>query len=412
MLGFTIQQVRVSYYEGSSVYGSAPYTDAAESAALMSQLAGAPVRLQFMRWDEHGWDNYGPAQMMDIRGGVDANGNIVATDSTIFGIPYYTTNPPEAMTGVSQTFNGTPQVFGTKGSFDTTNTGTQYNLKNRRVIGKSLPLQNNYFKVTFLRAPNAPQTTFGYEQMIDELAHAANMDPYEFRLQNVATLASDEANGLTALTWDRWKNVLVRVGQLANWQPKVAASNLGSGTIVTGRGIAFGSFAGTMVANVADIQVNKKTGKITPLEFFSAQDTGFTVYPGGIANQAEGSLVQGASRALFEEVAFNKSQVTSLDWVTYPIMRFADAPKITFDYVQRTDIPAVNTGTLQANGTTAPSTTVAASGVFASGSGEPPTASIGAAMANALFDATGVRLRSAPMTPARVRAALKAGGVI
>jgi CO/xanthine dehydrogenase Mo-binding subunit len=93
-------------------------------------------------------------------------------------------------------------------------------------------------------------------------------------------------------------------------------------------------------------------------------------------------------------------------------MRFADAPKITFDYVQRTDIPAVNTGTLQANGTTAPSTTVAASGVFASGSGEPPTASIGAAMANALFDATGVRLRSAPMTPARVRAALKAGGVI
>ena len=110
--------------------------------------------------------------------------------------------------------------------------------------------------------------------MIDELAHAANMDPYQFRLQNVATLASDEANGLTALTWDRWKNVLTRVAQLANWEPRVSASNLGSGKLVSGRGIAFGNFASTMVANVAVIQVNKQTGKIKPLQFYSAQDTG------------------------------------------------------------------------------------------------------------------------------------------
>jgi CO/xanthine dehydrogenase Mo-binding subunit len=357
-----------------------------------------------MRWDEHGWDNYGPAQMMDVRGGVDANGNIVATDVTSFGIPYYTTNPPEAMIGYTQ-------QFGPTAAPDTTNTGTQYNLKNRRVIGKSLPLENNYFKTIYLRAPLAPQTTFGYEQMIDELAHAANMDPYEFRLQNVASLASDEANGLVSLTWDRWKNVLMQAATMANWQPRVAASNLGSGNIVTGRGIALGSFAGTMVANVAEIQVNKKTGKITPLHFYSAQDTGLTVYPGGVENQAVGSLVQGASRALNEEVAFDKAQVTSLDWVSYPIMRFKDAPVIDFQFMQRTDIPAIQTGTLQANGTTAPTSTTAASGVYASGSGEPPTASIGAAMANALFDATGVRLRSAPMTPARVRAALKAAGV-
>jgi len=401
LLGLPADKVRVTYYEGSSVYGGAPYNDAAESAALMSQLAGAPVRLQFMRWDEHGWDNYGPAQMTDITGGVDAHGNLVATDATIFGIPYYTTLPPETMTGF------TKPVFSPSGSFDTTNTGTQYKLANRRVTGKSLPLENNYFKSTFLRAPNAPQTTFAYEQLIDELAHAANMDPYEFRLQNVATLASDEANGVTALTWDRWKNVLTRVGQLANWHPKVAASKLGSGNAVTGRGIALGSFAGTMVGIVADVEVNKRSGKIRPLHVYAAQDTGLTVYPGGIENQAVGSLIQGASRALFEEVAFDRSQVRSLDWATYPIMRIKDAPKITFDYIQRLDIPAVSNGTLTASGTSRPAGTVAG-GILATGSGEPPTSCIGAAIANAFFDATGVRIREAPMTPARVRAVLKA----
>jgi nicotinate dehydrogenase subunit B len=402
--GLSLQQIRVTYYEGSSVFGSAPYTDAAESAAIMSQLTGKPVRVQFMRWDEHGWDNYGPAQMTDVRGGVDAKGNLVATEATVFGVPYYTTNPPEAMLGYQQQFSTTTRP-------DTTNTGTQYNLRNRRVIGKTLPLENNYFKSIYLRAPLAQQTTFAYEQMIDELAHASKMDPYQFRLQNIATLASDQQNGLTDLTWDRWKNVLTKAAELANWQPHVAASKLGTGNVVTGWGIALGSFAGTPVANIAEIQVNKKTGKITPLHLYCAQDTGLTVYPGGVENQAVGSMIQGASRALTEELTFNKRQVTGLDWVGYPIMRFKDAPTITFAFVQRKDIPADSTGTLQPNGTTAPSSIVAASGVYASGSGEPPSTSVGAAIANALFDATGVRMRSAPLTPARVRAAFKAAGI-
>jgi CO/xanthine dehydrogenase Mo-binding subunit len=362
------------------------------------------VRVQFMRWDEHGWDNYGPAQMSDVRGGVDAKGNIVATEITMFGIPWYTTKPTEAMIGYQQQFAQTANL-------DTTNNGTQYNLKNRRVIGKHLPVQNNYFKTIWLRAPAAQQTTFAYEQLIDELAHAANMDPVQFRLQNIATQASDQANGITALTWDRWKNVLTKAAEMAAWKPAVAASNVGSGNIVTGRGVALGSFAGTPVANIAEIQVNKKTGKITPLHLYSAQDTGLTVYPEGVSNQAVGSLIQGASRALVEELSFDKRQVTGLDWVTYPIMRFKDSPTISFEYLQRTDIPATSTGVIQPNGTTAPASTVAASGVFVSGSGEPPSTSIGAAIANALFDATGVRMRSAPLTPARVRAAFKAAGI-
>jgi CO/xanthine dehydrogenase Mo-binding subunit len=404
VLGLPLNQVRVTYYEGSSVFGNAPYDDCAEAAAIMSQLVGKPVRLQFMRWDEHGWDNYGPAQMSDVRGGVDDKGNIVATEITMFGIPWYTTKATEAMLGYQQQFAQTANL-------DTTNNGTQYNLKNRRVIGKHLPVQNNYFKTIWLRAPAAQQTTFAYEQLIDELAHAANMDPVQFRLQNIATQASDQANGITALTWDRWKNVLTKAAEMAAWKPAVAASNVGSGNIVTGRGVALGSFAGTPVANIAEIQVNKKTGKITPLHLYSAQDTGLTVYPEGVSNQAVGSLIQGASRALVEELSFDKRQVTGLDWVTYPIMRFKDSPTISFEYLQRTDIPATSTGVIQPNGTTAPASTVAASGVFVSGSGEPPSTSIGAAIANALFDATGVRMRSAPLTPARVRAAFKAAGI-
>ncbi len=416
ILGFpSFNQVRVSYYEGSSVYGSSAYDDAAQAAAVMSQLAGAPVRLQFMRWDEHGYDNYGPAMMYDIQLGADGNGNLIAANTTEFAPPYYSTTPTMALTGT------TAQVFGAAMSADTTNIGTAYNVPNVQVTGKSVPLQNNYFKISFLRAPQAPQTCFAFEQAIDELAHAANMDPFAFRTQNVASLASDMALGLTALTYDRWKDVLAMVGQMANWQPKVAASNLQSGNIVTGRGVAMGSYASSMIAEVVDVTVNKQTGKIVCNTVYCAQDTGFIQYPGGVENQGVGSIVQGASRALFEEVTFNKSNVTSLDWVSYPIMRFQDAPKIVFQMNQRTDIPnapATNgvpgsgaAAGVVTNGVSVVPTTTAVSGVYSAGSGEPPSSCIGAAIANAFFDATGVRLREAPMTPARVRATLKAAGV-
>jgi len=181
-------------------------------------------------------------------------------------------------------------------------------------------------------------------------------------------------------------------------EAKVSASNLSRSNIVTGRGIALGGYAGTATAIVADIELNRKSGKILLKHVYAAQDTGLSVYLGGIENQADGSIVQGASRALFEEVAFDKKRVTSLDWVSYPIMRFKDSPNVTFSIVQRTDIPSVDSGT------------VAADGVLATGSGEAPTAPMAAAIANAFFDATGVRIREAPMTAGRVRATLAAGG--
>jgi len=371
ILPLPLNKIRVVYYEGASSFGNSPARyDSSQAAAVLSQLAGAPVRLQFMRWDEHGWDNYGPAQLMDIRGGVDANGKIVAFEYTHFGIP-----------GISQTLDdptrqqvGVPLPAPGLGPVDTTNSGTQYNIANRRVIAKSLPLFNNYFKTSSLRAPQAPQTCFGSEQMIDELAHAAGMDPYQFRLQNITTADQNQ-----------WRDVLVGVAKLANWQPRVAASNLSNANVVHGRGIALGSFAGSQAGVVVDIEVNKKTGKIIVKDAYASQIAGLSVYLPGVEQQMDGNLVMGASRAVSETVVFNKAQVTSLDWVSYPIMRFKESPNTHYEIVQRTDL-------------------------VPTGSGEPPAAPIPASIANAFFDATGVRIREAPMTPARVRAVLKAAG--
>jgi CO/xanthine dehydrogenase Mo-binding subunit len=259
VLGLTANQVRVSYFEGSSCYGASPQNDPAEVAALLSQQVGAPVRVQFMRWEEHGWDNYGPPFLHDIRGGVDAQGNIVAIEDTQFGVPAARIDPPELWIGLTQKSTGV--TYGTAGNSDTTNSGTQYNQKHRRVIAKSLPHQNNYFRNAPLRAPNAPQTCFAYEQFVDELAFAAGMDPYQFRLQNIATNASDQANGLVSLTWDRWKNVLMGAAKQANWAPRMANSVKQTGSTRVGRGIALGSFANTMVGNIAEVSVNLKSGR-------------------------------------------------------------------------------------------------------------------------------------------------------
>jgi nicotinate dehydrogenase subunit B len=376
ILGLPLNKIRVQYYEGASSFGNSPARyDTAQAAAVLSQLAKAPVRLQFMRWDEHGWDNYGPAQLMDIRGGVDAKGNIVAFEYTHFGIP-----------GISQTLDdptrqqvGVPLPAPGLGPVDTSNSGTQYNIPNRRVIAKSLPLLNNYFKTSSLRAPQAPQTCFGAEQMIDELAHAAGMDPYQFRLQNITTAQVNDG-------FNQWRDVLVGTAKLANWEPRVANSVKQTGNIRTGRGIALGGFAGSMAGVAVDVEVNVKTGKIAVKNAYSAQVAGLSVYLPGVEQQMDGNMVMGASRALYEAVAFNKAQVTSLDWVSYPIMRFKDSPNTKFVIVQRTDL--------------APT-----------GSGEPPAAPIPAAIANAFFDATGARIREAPMTPSRVRAVLKAAGI-
>jgi nicotinate dehydrogenase subunit B len=356
-------QIRVQYWEGSGCYGKNCLDDVAHAAAVMSQETGKPVRVQFMRWDEHGWDNYGPPVLAEVKAGVDANGKIVAYDYLSYNHGSMSLDTTQEQIGITLPNPGS-------GSADAANAGAQYAITNRRVAGKSAPmLGGQYLKSSYLRAPGAPQALFASEQIIDELAYLAGMDPIAFRIANSGN--------------DRWNGVLNAAMQAAGWKPRIAHSVKQSGTVLKGRGVGIGGFASTYAAVIAEIEVNTKTGKIRATHMYGAQDCGLAVNPGLVENQIEGCLIQGTSRALVEEVRFDKQQVTSTDWSSYPILRFKDAPAVTPIVVQRADLKS-------------------------SGSGEPTTAPVAAAIANALFDAAGVRIRQAPMTPGRVRAVLNA----
>jgi CO/xanthine dehydrogenase Mo-binding subunit len=372
--------IRVRFVPGNSGYGDdPPYDDTALSAALMSQIVGKPVRLQFMRWDEFGWGHYTPFWLTDVRGGIDATGKLVGLDVTTFGIPYSNKSTETAAELAGQPI-GLPSASGPGGGWTRHVGAIQYTLPNKLMTTKVMPLLNNYFSTGFMRGPGGLQSVFAVEQVIDELAHAANMDPVEFRRRNVSSIDTD-----------RWLGVLNAAAQAANWKPKVAASNLSKADVVTGRGIALAAGdqgahpQGTYGAVVADIEVNKKTGKIVVKHLYAAQDSGLAINPALLENQVIGMVIQATSRA-FEGIVFNKSRVTSLDWVTYPIMRFKEHPSVTAIVLNRPDVPP-------------------------NGGGQEVHPHPPAAIANAFFDATGVRIQQVPMTPARVRAVLKAAGV-
>jgi CO/xanthine dehydrogenase Mo-binding subunit len=226
------------------------------------------------------------------------------------------------------------------------------------------------------------------------------MDPIAFRRLNV-----DGSSVLGA----RWLSVMDAVTIAAGWKPKVAASSLQSGDVVTGRGFGFGTFASSQVGVVADIEVNKKTGKIVAKHVWVAQNNGITVNLEGVTSQMSGALIQGLSRALYEQATWNKDRVTSLDWVSYPILRFKDSPTVTMINVHPGKYTTVRPGD-QSQDVISGNTAAFNNGWNLSGSGEPPTTAISSAVANAFFDATGVRIRQAPMNAATVRGTLKGAG--
>jgi nicotinate dehydrogenase subunit B len=373
-LGLPPTSVEVRFYEGSSDYGWAIYNDAVEAAAVLSQAVGKPVRVQFMRWDEHGYDNYGPAQLMDIRAGVDSQANLVGFDATTLGLSYYFYGPGDTVMQALGT--QLPTTLHPSSPSPGAPNPSHYRVPAVRGLAKAMPIINSgYPKTSYLRSPRSVGNAFALEQMIDELAHAAGMDPVAFRKQNISPTNTD-----------RLVAVLDAVTQAAKWQPRVAASNLSDAKVVTGRGVSLQtSSSGT--AAIAEIEVNKKTGKIVPKQLYVAMDTGLAVNPDGVKNQIIGASVQATSWTLIEQVAYDAKRVTSLDWVTYPILRFKDAPKVNAIVISRPDQPAT-------------------------GAGEEAQPAVAGALANAFFDATGVRLREAPMTPGRVRGVLKAAGVV
>jgi CO/xanthine dehydrogenase Mo-binding subunit len=366
VLGMPEDKVRVQYYEGSGTFGRSCYEDAAQAAAILSQAAGRPVRVQYMRWDEHGWDNYGPAHLAEVRAAADASGKLVAYEyhgwqhgwtvtSTIQDIALRKPGVERALGSASITVN--PM-----------STGSMYIVPNRRVISHAVPMQG-YLRGAALRSPLDLSFAFASEQTIDELAAALRMDPFEFRRKNIGD--------------KRWLGVLEAAARAANWRPRVMASSLSNDDIVRGRGIGLGTHHVSYGAAVADIEVNKRTGVIVAKHLYGALDCGLAVNPAAVETQIIGQMIQSTSRVLKEEVRFDRSRVTSLDWESYPVLRFAEHPAVTPVVVQRLDEPST-------------------------GAGEEVMGATVAAIANAFFDATGARLRQYPMTPERVLAALAA----
>jgi nicotinate dehydrogenase subunit B len=365
-LGLSPDRVRVQYHEGAGVFGRACHDDSALAAAIMSQAVGRPVRVQFMRWDEHGWDNYGPAHLADVRAGVDADGNIVAFE-------YHGWHHGWATAETSQELAlGAPLQPPPSGGARRVNkitTSDVYAMPNVRLVNHHVPGLDGYLKGGNLRSPLDLSISFASEQTIDELAHAVRMDPVAFRRRN--------------MTDRRWLGVMDAVIQAANWAPRVAHADGAGGRVVTGRGIGLGTHTVSYSAAVADIEVDRETGEIKVTHLYGAMDAGLVVNPALVENQIVGMMTQAASRALIEEVTFTPTNVTSLDWKSYPVLRFADHPDVTPIVVQRLNERST-------------------------GAGEEVMGAAVGAIANAFFDATGARMREYPMTPARVRAALKA----
>jgi nicotinate dehydrogenase subunit B len=367
VLKMPVEQVRVRYVESSGTFGHSCYDDAAQAAAILSQAAGKPVRVQFTRGDELGWDHYGPAHLAEVRAAADANGKIVGYE--YHGWQHGWNFVVEATEELALNAKIPPLALPDAAHVNKSNAGAMYDIPNRRLISHAVPGLEGYLKGSYLRSPLDLSISFASEQVIDELAFRAKQDPVEFRKRNISD--------------PRWMGVLDAVAKASNWRAHVAGDRK-SGDIVTGTGVALGTHFVSYGAAVAEIEVNRKTGEIRVLHVYGALDAGLIVNPASVEHQIEGQLIQATSRILHEEVRFNETNVTSLDWSSYPILRFDEAPVVTPIVISHPDKPST-------------------------GAGEEVLAAGGAAIANAFFDATGIRMHERPMTPERVFAALKAG---
>ncbi|MBZ5656249.1 MAG: molybdopterin-dependent oxidoreductase [Acidobacteriia bacterium] len=368
LLGLPERSVQVVYREGSGSYGRLESDDAAEDAALLSRAVGKPVRVQWMREDEHGWEPKGPAQVMTVRAAVDGQGKVTAWSFEDRSFPWTEAmgNPMLASRQVG--LKGTSEGFqnGIEGG------GQVYAFDNQKVVAALIPWVQpdpTPLRTSNLRAPGNLARTFASETFLDDIASQLGVDPIEFRLRYLG-----ENKRLT--------EVLRAAAQRAGWQARPSPAPATKGSKASGRGVAVADRANTMVAVIAEIDVDKTNGRISVNRITVAHDCGLVVNPDGLKNQIEGNIIQGISRALLEEVQFDSSGIRSLDWGSYPVLTFQEIPEVDIVLINRPELPAL-------------------------GAGEPAIGPVPAAIANALFDAVGVRLREAPFTPQRILRSLK-----
>ncbi len=364
VFGISPDKVRVIFMEGSGSYGTNGSDDASADAWLLSRAVDQPVRVQWMRQDEHGWDPKGPAQLLDVRGGIDANGNIAAWETHMW-LPG---GPPGDRALVGPESAGMAQGHGQGAGLMTLNADPPYAAAHVKVSAHNL--KDTPLRLSNLRAPGKIANVFAVEGFTDELAFAAGMDTAAFRRRGLSD--------------PRALAVLDRATAMIGWQPRPSPNpHAAQGNLLVGRGVAYVRYKQmeNYVALAMEVAVDRTTGNIAVRRVTCAHDCGLIVNPDGLRNQVEGNIMQTLSRTLHEEVSFDHSRVTSVDWSSYPVLRFPEAPAIEVALIDRPDQPSY-------------------------GAGEAAAAPVAAAVANAVFDATGVRLRSAPFRAGRLQAAL------
>jgi CO/xanthine dehydrogenase Mo-binding subunit len=363
MFAMKADDIRCLYVEGSGCYGRNGHEDAAADAALIAREIGKPVRVQWSRAEEQVWSPKGPPTLLEHKAALDAAGNVIAWESLVY-IP----NRPKGfeVTLVAAEHSGLPKDTAFPGNIHQS-LAVPYTFPNVKATARWL--ETTPFKPSWIRTPGRMQNTYANECFMDECAQAAGADPVEYRLRNLK-----DARGAECIE---------RCARLANWTPR-GKTPRDKGEIARGRGFSYIKYelVRTYVATVADVTVNRRTGEVKVERFYVAHDCGQIINPDGLKNQIEGNVVQTVSRTLIEDLKWDRGMVTGIDWESYPILRFPDVPAVHMDLIDR---PAERPW----------------------GAGEPTAAVVPSAIANAIHDAIGMRLRSVPFTPDKVLAALK-----
>ena len=380
-LGMDPEQVRVIWMDGPQLYGRTAADDAGFEAAYLARELGRPVRVQWMRHEETAWDTKGPAFAIDLRGGLDADGNLVALDYRGRIANYAHVGYNQARTVLIAQLMGfrpeRPSPGGGRGPDE------MYHIPNRRQETRAVrfPLAfETPLRTGNLRDPNGPQTTFAGESFIDELAAAAGADPVEFRLRLLRGATDDDE----AFRRARSIAVVEAAAEAYGWDARPSPGTVGSGRVLTGRGIAYAYRARTTIAVIAEVEVDRETGRVWVRRMVCAHDCGLVINPDSLESTIQGNLLHGISRTLYEEVRFDGEKVTSVDWRTHPTLTHMDAP-------ERIDVVMVNGDPNPDRPDLRPY-----------GAGEPSHRPVPAAVANAIYDATGVRMRRLPLRPERV----------
>ncbi|NML45281.1 xanthine dehydrogenase family protein molybdopterin-binding subunit [Ramlibacter sp. G-1-2-2] len=356
-LGLEQARVRTIYLDGAGCYGMNGHDDASVEAAMLSKALGKPVRVQWSREDELGWDPKGPPQLLEISASLTPEGGIDAW-STEMWLPRATANLAWIPL-LSPVAAGLPQPKGQSTGLVSQNGDPPYGAKAMRVHVHWI--EGSPLRPSNIRAPGKVGNCFAVESFVDELAARANVDPLQFRLRDLAQ--------------PRGREVVERLARLMKWETRAGAAGQGRG-----RGMAYIHYKHneTFVAMGMDVAVDRKSGEIRVLRVACVHDCGLMINPDAVRAQVEGNILQTLSRTLHEETTFDRSRVTSVDWRGYPLLRFPEVPRLDIELVQRLDQPPL-------------------------GAGEAAAAPVPAALANAVFDATGRRVRSVPFTRERVQ---------